>query len=776
MLVALCLWYAVPFTRLAAQSPCTNCYALVIGITGYPKFDSDKRLQYADDDATDFAAFLQSREGGGIAQNHIYLLRNEVATKDAILDSLEALKRADNRSGGKGLVFVFFAGHGVRDHQQAYLMPYDGRQDLPSGRGIPMSEFVRQLDGITSSVIFFIDACYSGAAFGTGLSRDGGENATSDLTDIWQRQLRDQDALRMGIVSADVTQRAFEDPEYGHGLFTWFLMQGLRGAADIAPHDGLVTAGELYQYVLLNVEKRSIARDNAYQSPMKLPGFKAEFVLATLRPEVHVDRTALLMAAEESQRLFREAFVAGEAGRSGDAAGLYRRLLALDPTDSKSTNNLGVAMEALGDTAAAIRLFGLATRLDPRNVEAHTNLGIEMIRLGQLDSADKALNEAIRLKPGYANAHASLGDLMYHRGDLDSALAEYRESNRLLEDADTYFDLGLVSDSLGELDEAIVAHQAALRLRPGFARAQGRLDRDLAKRGALQRELDSLRAVAGGRTHKLRLAYLLHERAFQFEEVYAINADRYRRDTSDAGAMVELTEAAFTTGKFESAQQWIAYLRSRPRVATTYQIVLGALDIANLHALGQTYLVEERKRALASLIAAQPDSFDLRWVFTGTKYFIRHDGRFAPYRRWLLQFLTAVEAGRRDAILARLPRSAAIAQLDWIKCENDSWCRANVVNLDHHHFDGLGGVYVVWSGGASPATLMIGQGQIRDAIRGLRSNAAVQAYAGQTLYVTWAAVPLEQRNGVEQFLVDRLAPRIGSSFARRLAVTTNLPW
>jgi tetratricopeptide (TPR) repeat protein len=777
MAVGFCVWYAALFARLPAQSQCTNCYALVIGITGYPRFDPDKRLQYADADAADFAAFLQSREGGGIPRNHIYFLRNEGATKDAILDSLEALKRADNRSGGRGLVFVFFAGHGVRDHQQAYLMPYDGRQDLARSRGIPMTEFVRELDGISSSVIFFIDACYAGAAFGSGLSRDAGENATSDLSDIWQRQLRNQDALRMGMVSADATQRAFEDPEYRHGLFTWFLMKGLRGAADIAPQNGLVTAGELYQYVLSNVERRSIERDSAYQSPVKLPGFKAEFVLATLRPEIRVDRSALLTAAEQGQRLFRDAFAAGEAGRYADAAALYRRVLALDPTDSRSTNNLGVAVEALGDTAEATRLFRVAVRLDPRNAEAHSNLGGELIRLRQLDSAEKELSEAIRLRPGYVNAHTLLGNAMFYRGDIDSAIAEYRESIRLNKDPLAYYNLGNTWDSLGELDEAIAAYDAALRLRPGYDGAQIRLDQDLAKRSTLQRELDSLRTLArSDPTHNSLLVNRLHERAFQFEEAYSVIVDRYQRDTSNIGMMVELTEAAFTTGRFESAQQWIAHLQSRPSVPIRYQIVLRALEIATLHALGKSYLVEERKSALASLIAAQPDAFNLNWVFAGTKHFIRNDGRLTPYRRWLLKLLTALEAGKRDAILARLPRTAVGAHLDWIKCENDSWCGANVVNVDHHHFDGLEGVYVVWYGGASPATLMVGQGRIREAIRALRANVTVQAYAGQALYVTWAAVPRAQRDGVEKFLVDRLAPRLGSSFPLRFAVAANLPW
>src|SRR5205823_850335 len=96
-----------------------------------------------------------------------------------------------------------------------------------------------------------------------------------------------------------------------------------------------------------------------------------------------------------------------------------------------------------------------------------------------------------------------------------------------------------------------------------------------------------------------------------------------------------------------------------------------------MHALGRTDLVEGKKTALAGLIAAQADTFDLSWRFDGTKYFIRNDYRLTPYRRWLLKLFSALEAGRRDAILLNLPRAAAVARLEWIKCEDNTWCQVN---------------------------------------------------------------------------------------------------
>ena len=44
-------------------------------------------------------------------------------------------------------------------------------------------------------------------------------------------------------------QVASEVPELGHGVFTYTLLQGIRGAADGSPKDGVVTVGELLSYV-----------------------------------------------------------------------------------------------------------------------------------------------------------------------------------------------------------------------------------------------------------------------------------------------------------------------------------------------------------------------------------------------------------------------------------------------------------------------------------------------------------------------------------------------
>ena len=59
------------------------------------------------------------------------------------------------------------------------------------------------------------------------------------------------------LTSAEANEVAFEDERWGggHGAFTYFLLEGMRGNADISPQDGIVTVGELFEYVRENVQK-----------------------------------------------------------------------------------------------------------------------------------------------------------------------------------------------------------------------------------------------------------------------------------------------------------------------------------------------------------------------------------------------------------------------------------------------------------------------------------------------------------------------------------------
>ena len=112
----------------------------------------------------------------------------------------------------------------------------------------------------------------------------------------------------------------------------------------------------------------------------------------------------------------------------------------------------------------------------------------------------------------------------------------------------------------------------------------------------------------------------------------------------------------------------------------------------------------------------------------------------------------------------------------WNECEGGVWCPLNSVNLGHHHFNNLIGVYVIFHSLHNPRTVRVGQGSIKDRIEAHRTDPEVQAYNNLGLYVTWASVQTSDLDGVEVFLAQYLKPLVGEKFPNVPPIPVNLPW
>ena len=55
-----------------------------------------------------------------------------------------------------------------------------------------------------------------------------------------------------------------------HGLFTYYLLRGMRGEAD-KNGNGMIELGELYDYVKINVSEKASLELNRDQTPVLLP-------------------------------------------------------------------------------------------------------------------------------------------------------------------------------------------------------------------------------------------------------------------------------------------------------------------------------------------------------------------------------------------------------------------------------------------------------------------------------------------------------------------------
>lgn len=225
-------------------------YAVVIGISRYQNLPDKLQLQFAERDAQSIYTVLISPEGGNFKAENVHVLTGPKATLAAIRheidDWLPSVSQPDDR------VLIYFAGHGFLYQGRAYLAPYDINLDKIAATGFPMNELGEAIGGKikAKNKILLTDACHSGA-----ITPEDTENLNHTLGDL-QKSL-------FSLTASRDRESSFESPdlEGGHGVFTYYVVQGLEGYAD-TNGDGIVTADELAEYVHTQVRAATRGKQN----------------------------------------------------------------------------------------------------------------------------------------------------------------------------------------------------------------------------------------------------------------------------------------------------------------------------------------------------------------------------------------------------------------------------------------------------------------------------------------------------------------------------------
>jgi uncharacterized caspase-like protein len=255
-------------------------FAVIIGVSRYKFHDGGLNdLQYADADARALRDFLRAREGGGFAADDLLYLENEQATIESVRAALRNFLRL---AGPNDLVLLYIAGHGAPDPfapQKLYFLLHDTKvADMP-GTALPMSEVQEFLDNTVRAkrVVVFVDACHSAGLSGAKLvTKRGLEQTENNVFNLYAERLFSESGKAV-LTSSDVNEISQESPAWGggHGIFTWSLIEGLRGEAD-TNGDHLVTAGELFDFV----RDRVRIETTFTQNPRVLPGLNNNLALS----------------------------------------------------------------------------------------------------------------------------------------------------------------------------------------------------------------------------------------------------------------------------------------------------------------------------------------------------------------------------------------------------------------------------------------------------------------------------------------------------------------
>lgn len=234
-----------------------NLHVLAVGIDRYR--NPDLNLDHAVADARSVAAFFRDSGAGLFHGIHVVELLDEEATGAAIRTNLERLTAA-TRPGD--VVVLYLCGHGDALEREWFFLPHDlvfpERREQLRDLGISSDALAELLQRIPArKVLLAMDACRSGAAL---VSFRTYENRRALM------QLARATGVYVVAASAR-EQLAAEVRTLGHGIFTYTLLQGLRGRAAVEPVSA-VTVKRLLAYVEEQLPLLSLRHRQAPQYPV----------------------------------------------------------------------------------------------------------------------------------------------------------------------------------------------------------------------------------------------------------------------------------------------------------------------------------------------------------------------------------------------------------------------------------------------------------------------------------------------------------------------------
>jgi len=229
----------VTWNAPANQKPTLpNLWILAVGVNNYQ--DSGiNNLSYCVADAKGVIESLKAQEGKRYAKVNSLLVADGEAVPPTAANIRQRLSFFD-QAGERDVVLLFLAGHGVSNNAGQFLfLPSDTRlnadKSVNADTAITDADIVNVLDR-AGNLLVFIDACQSGGVDNDRLVRSLMETNAFVFTSSCGNELSQ------------------ERQELGHGVFTYSVMQGLKGATQ-ALAQGNVTVLSLSGFVTLDVPR-----------------------------------------------------------------------------------------------------------------------------------------------------------------------------------------------------------------------------------------------------------------------------------------------------------------------------------------------------------------------------------------------------------------------------------------------------------------------------------------------------------------------------------------
>lgn len=520
-----CISGSAQFSKLKPKR-----FGIVIGVSDYTQLPP---LHFAHKDAETFYQFLLASQPDAEATERIFLMRNAEVFSDAVAQKLYEI---DSAAGSGDEIYIFFAGHGDSENSGNGLLLL---QNMPQKNYLAhskeflsmnlFSEFLNRWDNRNIKTIFIADACHSGSLIG---GPEGKGSTLETLKRTWKNEIY--------MLACENNELSSESAKWGggHGLFSYFLINGLLGMADNS-RDSIVNLFELEKYVtdsvgqksemsqipvlsgdkktvlsrysksMLAAAKRISAKSNPFDNSIAFKGNDEGSILKTLKDSLSIrlfKRFSNYVKQDIIPDFEMDSAVAiykrfPEASENRIAKGYMKVILINRLQDGFNTLIASVYHDQLNnfDFESKYRILDnlrTCTNLIGSNHYLFKQLRSKIMfiqasdastgivkgvpptaaLLGQLREAIDTLKEAIRYDPYAPYLYLQIGDYFLFSGSFEASVYSYKIYQQFLPNDEYAMNkLGFAYAQIKQYDLAKEMFVKALKTNPNFYQAQENL-------------------------------------------------------------------------------------------------------------------------------------------------------------------------------------------------------------------------------------------------------------------------------------------------------------
>lgn len=222
--------------------------ALLVGVNDYEQMG---KLDKCRQDAAEMREALVGR--GGYSHDRVVLLTDDakgIENRPSFAHLSRRIEQVCKLARPEDILIIFFAGHGITEGGKSYLVPLDGGEVMTC---IQLDWIQDKMQGSAAKYkMLIVDACHSG-------------KTTRGTSGIVPSLNADSGCVMI----SSCAENELSYPEGKHGVFTQYMLDGIKGAADV-DENGQITSRELFRFVQQRMDTWCL-KTGKTQRPQMLP-------------------------------------------------------------------------------------------------------------------------------------------------------------------------------------------------------------------------------------------------------------------------------------------------------------------------------------------------------------------------------------------------------------------------------------------------------------------------------------------------------------------------